>query len=120
MSDKIVCSLDEQQCQQECKHKSDRTKCPFVTVFPKKLYEGIAKICKQSTAPDKETPNWLETDVRRGAEFGYQLSMDELEAKDKEIHRLKELLEHLFHHCQTQAFDTEQTWLQFCKDNRLT
>lgn len=28
----LICGLDEQQCQQECKHKSNRKNCPFVTV----------------------------------------------------------------------------------------
>lgn len=36
--EKIICSLDEQQCQQECKHKSDRTKCPF-TQMQKQIFE---------------------------------------------------------------------------------
>ena len=32
MGNILVCSLDEQQCQQECEHKNDRTKCPFTEV----------------------------------------------------------------------------------------
>lgn len=30
---KLICSLDAQQCQQECEHKSDRTKCPFINLI---------------------------------------------------------------------------------------
>lgn len=92
-ADKIICSLDEQQCQQECKHKSDRTKCPFVTLYPKKLYEGINRIAKQSTAPDKETPDWLLTDIRRGAEYAYSLSRDKVVELEKEVADLKRQLE---------------------------
>jgi len=28
----LVCRLDEQQCQQECEHKADRSKCPLVDI----------------------------------------------------------------------------------------
>lgn len=31
----LVCKLDQQQCQQECEHKSDRKNCPFVEMVYK-------------------------------------------------------------------------------------
>lgn len=40
----IQCSLDEQQCQQECKNKNDRDNCPFVSRLPyKKEFEAYFK-----------------------------------------------------------------------------
>lgn len=32
--DKIICRLDQQQCQQECEHKDNRKDCPFTTPPP--------------------------------------------------------------------------------------
>jgi len=35
LSPVLVCKLDQQQCQQECEHKSDRKACPFVEMVYK-------------------------------------------------------------------------------------
>lgn len=41
----LECSLDNQQCQQECEHKEDRIKCPFVSELPykKEFHEYFKK-----------------------------------------------------------------------------
>lgn len=41
----MQCSLDEQQCQQECEHKSNRKDCPFASELPykKEFHEYFEK-----------------------------------------------------------------------------
>lgn len=34
----------------------------------------IKILSKQSTAPDKETPDWMESDIRRGIKRGLELA----------------------------------------------
>lgn len=60
-----------------------------------KIESLVKELSKQSTAPDKETPDWMEHDIRRGLIHGYQLSQQQLLEKDKEISRLNELIEQL-------------------------
>ena len=45
-------------------------------MIPQEMIEQLVKeLSKQSTAPDKETPDWMEADIRRGLEAGYQLAL---------------------------------------------
>lgn len=60
-----------------------------------------------SSAPDKETPDWIETDFRGGAEFGYRLGLESCEG---EVAQLKE-----------QVLQTSNSWLKSSqeKDGQL-
>jgi Lar family restriction alleviation protein len=33
------------------------------------MHEAVKRMAKESTAPDKETPDWLESDIRRGVRW---------------------------------------------------
>jgi len=35
------------------------------------MIKAIKELAKESTAPDKETPDWLESDIKRGAKWMY-------------------------------------------------
>lgn len=57
--------------------------------IPNDEIEKIVKeLSKQSTAPDKETPDWMEADIRRGAIAGYSLSQTEIESLRKQNEEL--------------------------------
>lgn len=36
------------------------------------IEKAIKELAEYSTAPDKETPDWLETDIRRGIEWAIE------------------------------------------------
>ena len=36
------------------------------------MIKAIKELAKESTAPDKETPDWLESDIKRGAKWMYK------------------------------------------------
>lgn len=50
----VQCELDEQQCQQECKHKSNRIECPFASSLPykKEFHEYFKKYYPHLISPE--------------------------------------------------------------------
>jgi len=42
-----------------------------VDFLQNEMIKAIKKLAKESTAPDKDTPDWLESDIKRGAKWMY-------------------------------------------------
>ncbi len=62
-----------------------------------KIEYEIKKLSKLSTAPDKETPNWLEADIRRGADMGYEICYTEFFSEYEKIKEKNNLLKEAIH-----------------------
>jgi len=43
-----------------------------VDFLQNEMIKAIKELAKESTAPDKETPAWLESDIKRGAKWMYK------------------------------------------------
>lgn len=65
-----------------------------ITIAPvisdEEIEQAVKQIGKESTAPDKDTPIWLETDIRRGINYANDRLSIVIAEQQKEIERLKE------------------------------
>lgn len=52
---------------------------------------AVKLLAKQSTAPDSETPDWMENDIRRGIECGLQFGGIHVSAKEYAVEALEGL-----------------------------
>lgn len=43
-----------------------------VDFLQNEMVKAIKELAKESTAPDKDTPDWLESDIKRGAKWMYK------------------------------------------------
>ena len=43
-----------------------------VDFLQNEMIKAIKELAKESTAPDKDTPDWLESDIKRGAKWMYK------------------------------------------------
>jgi hypothetical protein len=54
------------------KHLGEQLNLPPVDFLQNEMIKAIKELAKESTAPDKDTPDWLESDIIRGAKWMYK------------------------------------------------
>ena len=80
------------------------------SMTPEIIEAEVKRLTKESTAPDKETPDWMETDIRRGIYAGIKMF-------GSELLRVKELLHKEFY-INGRTVYGEDVWKQYCINNK--
>jgi len=63
--------LEKQRITDELLRLFDVSNSLPVDFLQNEMVRAIKELAKQSTAPDKDTPDWLESDIKRGAKWMY-------------------------------------------------